>query len=247
MSVEAPPSVSTRLARNRLSTWAYVAMIVVALSTMAAYFIHRAVSSQKSTNQRILTAITFAKGLQVGPTWSPDGRFVAYASNHAGKFDIWVQQLSGGDPVQVTHQPGDNWQPDWSPDGKLLVYRSEQGDGGLFVVPAMGGQGQERRISSSATFRSGLRRVANSVSNNPVHFHKQLLRRGARRPPPQAVLTDFSAKHRLDAMSAAWHPDGKRISVSVWNGTPIPEFWTAVGEGAQRQSKPIWIQPQPRT
>ncbi len=62
--------------------------------------------------QRALTRLTFDDGLQIGATWSPDGRFIAYSSDRGGKFDIWVQQVSGGDPVQITKGPGHNWQPD---------------------------------------------------------------------------------------------------------------------------------------
>ena len=98
--------------------------------------------------QRSLTRLTFDDGLQIGATWSPDGRFIAYSSDRGGKFDIWVQQVSGGDPVQITKGPGHNWQPDWSPDGKYIAYRSEDGNGGLFIVPALGGEGLERKIAS---------------------------------------------------------------------------------------------------
>ena len=97
---------------------------------------------------RSLTRLTFDDGLQFGATWSPDGRFIAYSSDRGGKFDIWVQQVSGGDPVQITKGPGQNWQPDWSPDGKYIAYRSESGEGGLFVIPALGGAGLERRITA---------------------------------------------------------------------------------------------------
>jgi len=48
--------------------------------------------------QRMLTRITFDDGLQNEPTWSPDDRYIAYSSDRGGKFDIWVQQVSGGDP-----------------------------------------------------------------------------------------------------------------------------------------------------
>jgi len=48
-----------------------------------------------SSAQRALTRLTFDDGLQIGATWSPDGRFIAYSSNRGGKFDIWVQQVSG--------------------------------------------------------------------------------------------------------------------------------------------------------
>jgi DNA-binding winged helix-turn-helix (wHTH) protein len=96
---------------------------------------------------RTLTRFTFDEGLQTGATWSPDGRYIAYSSDRHGKFDIWVQQVSGGDPVQVTRGPGHHWQPDWSPDGKYIAYRSEEGEGGIFVVPALGGAGLERKIA----------------------------------------------------------------------------------------------------
>ena len=74
-------------------------------------------------------------GLQTDVTWSPDGRFIAFASDRAGNFDIWVQPVSGGDAVQVTKSLGQDTEPDWSPDGSTIVFRSERDGGGLFVVP----------------------------------------------------------------------------------------------------------------
>lgn len=95
---------------------------------------------------RTLTRLTFEAGLQFGPTWSPDGKFIAYSSDRGGKFDIWVQQVGAVNPVKITTRPGHNWQPDWSPDGAQIVFRSEGQGGGLFVVPALGGP--ERKIAS---------------------------------------------------------------------------------------------------
>ena len=112
------------------------------------FFVYKRHQVSAPPMQRTLTRITFDDGLQIGATWSPDGRFIAYSSDRGGKFDIWVQQVSGGDPVQITKGPGHNWQPDWSPDGKYIAYRSEEGEGGLFVVPALGGAGLERKIAS---------------------------------------------------------------------------------------------------
>ena len=97
--------------------------------------------------QRTLTRITFDEGLQNEPAWSPDGRYIAYSSDRGGKFDIWVQQVSEGDPIQITTRPGHHWQPDWSPDGKYIASRSEEGDGGIYIVPALGGAGLERKIA----------------------------------------------------------------------------------------------------
>ena len=55
--------------------------------------------------QPALMRLTFDEGLQGEPTWSPDGRFIAYSSDKSGNFDIWVQPVGGGDAVQVTKAP----------------------------------------------------------------------------------------------------------------------------------------------
>src|SRR5437588_1974034 len=81
---------------------------------------------------RSLTRLTVGSGLQNGPSWSPDGRFIAYSSDRNGAFAIWVQPVGGGDPIQVTHSSSHDWQPDWSPDGNSIVFRSEREGSGLY-------------------------------------------------------------------------------------------------------------------
>ena len=90
--------------------------------------------------------LTFDAGLQGEPSWSPDGRMVAFSSDRSGNQDIWIQSVDGGSPVQVTNSPAHDAQPDWSADGRFLVYRSERSGGGLYVVPVSGGA--ERQIAS---------------------------------------------------------------------------------------------------
>ena len=164
-----------------------------------------------SPRQRTLT-----HGLQIGATWSPDGRFIAYSSDRGGKFDIWVQQVSDGDPVQVTKGPGHHWQPDWSPDGKYIAYRSEQGDGGLYIVPALGGAGLERRISSFGYFprwSPDSSQILFQTHFAPLGFVNKFYLAHLDGSVPNQVLAEFLAHHKLWPDAAVWHPDGKRISV----------------------------------
>ena len=179
--------------------------------------------------QRTLTRLTFDDGLQIGATWSPDGRFIAYSSDRGGKFDIWVQQVSGGDPIQITKRPGQNWQPDWSPDGKYIAYRSEEGDGGIYVIPALGGAGLERKIapfgyypqwspdSSQVLFRTHF--TAIGYSNR---FYVAQLDGS----PPREVWPSGFRKSNCGRLQ----PPGIRMERGSPSGSdpprPAPVFWT---------------------
>jgi len=177
----------------------------------------------------MLTRITFDEGLQNEPTWSPDGRYIAYSSDRGGKFDIWVQQVSGGDPIQITKGGGHHWQPEWSPDGKYIAYRSEEGDGGIYVVPALGGAGLERKIAPFGYYPHW------SPDGSQVLFQNQFTVTGHWNrfyiaqldgSAPREVLAEFIAENKLSAASAVWYPDGKRVTVWVGDPSPSPSFWT---------------------
>ena len=83
-----------------------ILFVVLVLLAAVGFFIYRRLQSPAALAQRTLARLTFDDGLQIGATWSPDGRFIAYSSDRGGKFDIWVQQVSGGDPVRITKGPG---------------------------------------------------------------------------------------------------------------------------------------------
>ena len=58
------------------------------------------------------------------PTWSPDGEWVAYSSDHAhviGYFDLYLVRSDGTEWHRLTFG-GYSWDPDWSPDGKWIAY-----------------------------------------------------------------------------------------------------------------------------
>jgi Tol biopolymer transport system component/DNA-binding winged helix-turn-helix (wHTH) protein len=193
---------------------------------------------------RALIRFTFDEGLQTGATWSPDGRFIAYSSDRDGKFDIWVQQISGGDPIKITRGPGHHWQPDWSPDGKYIAYRSEEGDGGIYVAPALGGAGLERKIASFGyhpQWAPGSLRVLFQGQLTDIPGWGRFYIAQLDGSPPREVLGEFFAQSNLWATSAAWHPDGKRVTVWVTDSSPIPGFWTvpiAGGPGIKLEIPP---------
>lgn len=62
-----------------------------------------------------------SNSFQLGPTFSPDGRWVAYFSSESGSAQIYVQPFpKTGVKHRMTQQGGIH--PLWSPDGKELFY-----------------------------------------------------------------------------------------------------------------------------
>lgn len=67
------------------------------------------------------------------PTWSPDGRRIAFYSDRDGNFEIYTMNADGSGLTRLTNDPGDDNSPDWSPDGASILFLSGRGDGVLSV------------------------------------------------------------------------------------------------------------------
>jgi Tol biopolymer transport system component/DNA-binding winged helix-turn-helix (wHTH) protein len=243
---KAHPITVPRPARTKTPVTLILAGSIFVLLAGAGWISYRALRSRPSspTARRSLTRLTFDDGLQAGATWSPDGRFIAYSSDRGEKFDIWIQQIGGGVPIQITKQPGQNLQPAWSPDGKFIAYRSEQGNGGIYVIPALGGAGLERKIAPFGYFPQW------SPDSSQVLFRTHFTAIGYSNrfyvarldgSPPREVLGEWISQNKFWGTSAAWHPDGKRITVWVGTSSPTPAFWTvplAGGPGIEVEIPP---------
>lgn len=66
------------------------------------------------------------------PSWSPDGRTIAYVSDESGDFEIYTQPQMGGTPVQLTTAKKAINGLVWSPDSKKIAFRTRNNE--LFVV-----------------------------------------------------------------------------------------------------------------
>ena len=172
--------------------------------------------------ERRLWQLTSTGRLDGDPTWSPDGRLVAYSSDRSGNFDIWVQPVHGGSATRITSGAVRDWQPAWSPDARYIAFRSERNGGGLFVVPALGGT--EQQITSFGY------RPQWSPDGSRILFWNSL--------NAFVVGLDGAAPERIEALPGpigrfrmAWHPDGLRISVYGNDRTHGWSFWTVPLDG----------------
>lgn len=86
----------------------------------------------------------------LSPSWSPDGKRIAYVSFESGQPAIYVQDLSTGRREMVSQRAGLNGAPAFSPDGKslALTLSSSPGNPDIYVLTLA--TRQLRRITTSS-------------------------------------------------------------------------------------------------
>jgi TolB protein len=80
-------------------------------------------SASEGASSRIEeTRLTTAKGLDDGPEYSPDGKYIYFNSERTGHMQIWRMRQDGSEQEQVFSDDSNNWFPHISPDGKWMVF-----------------------------------------------------------------------------------------------------------------------------
>ena len=74
---------------------------------------------------------------EIYPRFSPDGQWIAFSSNRAGNYDVYVIPAAGGKPRQLTFHSADDNVVGWTPDGQRIVFFSTRGDGAFPTVATL--------------------------------------------------------------------------------------------------------------
>lgn len=213
---------------------------------------------------RLQNAVQVTSSLSVEsyPTWSPDGRRLAYQANEAGFFifgnhDIWVAQVEGGEPVNLTKgSPANDRRPSWSPDGREIAFFSDRdGRWGVYTMPAIGGN-PRKLLSLHAPFtayswnapqwsRDGTTLfIAENESNGAAVFALSL----ASHETTRVALPQHESRRCWDL---SVRPDGGRFAyLEAAGGDPdVTRLWTigssggeavALTDGLTRVWNPTW-------
>lgn len=81
--------------------------------------------------------LTDSAGDDREPVWSPDGTRIAFSSDRAGTYDLWLLTVETGELRQLTSALGNESEPAWTPDGAALVHVAVpegEADGALHLL-----------------------------------------------------------------------------------------------------------------
>ncbi|HXW07597.1 MAG TPA: hypothetical protein VD833_20345, partial [Vicinamibacterales bacterium] len=161
------------------------------------------VANEDGSNLRRLTGNGFA----AVPSWSPDGRMLAYVraeSDHPQVWNLWTMDLESRSERRLTsHRRGQPWGASWFPDGRRVAYGLEDR---LVILDIETGR---QRFFEAPRERRSIRAPAVSPDGRWIVFHVD--RDGAwlldvaggsmRRVLADPQVEDYT-----------WSPDGRRIA-----------------------------------
>ncbi len=91
--------------------------------------------------------LTAGNGIEADPSFSPDGKWVAFTGQYDGNTDVYVVPATGGEPKRLTFNPEPDYVRGWTPDGRSVLYmsplRSPNGIPMLYTVSKDGGLPQQ--------------------------------------------------------------------------------------------------------
>ena len=146
--------------------------------------------------------------------WSPNGRYLAYASNeNAAFYNIYIMDMRTKQRWQLTDRPAQDTTPTWSPDGTEIAFISNRS--GKYRVYKMDINGEKLNQLTKggndwgpAWSPDGEWIAYNTLQpNGKVYLF--IVSADGRRP---RQLAEAAAKGRF----AGWSPDSKKIAFSTW-------------------------------
>ena len=201
--------------RSGLTKW-LVSGLVIALVSIGIWFTRDRSRSRLRFQNPI--QISSASGVEDYPSWSPDGRMLAYAASSGSgttgsNWDIWLTQVGSGQPVNRTADyPGADRFPVWAPDGSQIAFWSDREGGGYFVMSPLGGS--PKKVLASDQPVEGARPQWSpdgselaAVVKNATGIFVEIVRLDTRDTRQLPLPGDQRGRFDL-----SWSPDGRRLA-----------------------------------
>ena len=217
---------------------ASIATLIIVAGTVTTMLVlrTRAVgpSTPAPTARTIASQLTDYGGTEASGTLSPDGRSLAFVSDHGGTPDIWLRQVLGGEPVRFTNDAAPETDLAYASDGESIYFtRTEASGESIWQMGILGGQPRKviAQGHSPAPAPDG-RSLAylTSEAQGTETLVVKALGGGGTRALAQHIPNNFPR------VRAAWSHNGRWLSyVRAGLFAPSNLFVVEVSSGSERQ------------
>ena len=97
--------------------------------------------------------LTKSPSIDTTPTYSPDGKFITFASDRDSGQQIYVMDANGLSVARISFAGGSYSKPVWSPDGRLIAFTKIKG--GQFYIGVIAPNGKGEKLLTSAYLVEG--------------------------------------------------------------------------------------------
>ena len=159
--------------------------------------------------------LTTSEEMDYVPSFSPDGKRLAFTSYATGNEDIWVMDTDGKNAHPLTNDPKGDWSPAWSPDGRSIAFTSNRS--GVNQLWLMNADGSNPRSLTQAD------PLPTTWSRDPSWSRdgRMLIFTSNRTGKDENWIMDLATKRQWPhsiGMAEHWHPsfspDGQQVLFS---------------------------------
>lgn len=72
--------------------------------------------------------LTINEAYDYMPVWSHDGKWIAFASDRYGNFDVYIMPSNGGEAKRLTYNSANDYPYDFTPDDKKVLFGTNRND-----------------------------------------------------------------------------------------------------------------------
>jgi len=169
------------------------------------------------------------------PSFSPDGKAIAFLRDSLDTQEIFTLPVQGGTPRQITFDKRMVQGVSWNASGRALVYSSNRGGGApsLWLIPATGGApdrlpfgGGSRAVRPTVARRGNRMAYTNFTYTSDIWRAELPVAGDVKVSPPAKFITSTELEE-----GPQYSPDGKRI-VFQSTRTGNYEIWRCDADGS---------------